>query len=127
MVSLCKPVIYKLKILGGGKREYYKSMGEPQQGRSIFWDSIGGGSKRGRQDFWLKSSVCVCVCVGGGDLGAIIKAQHAMKGWLRLPCLYHNEIISDSLANLREFIELRTHYFLFWLFLFLFECLYEWI
>ena len=30
--SLCKPVIHKVKILGGGKLEYYKSMGGPQKG-----------------------------------------------------------------------------------------------
>ena len=27
VVSLCKPVIHKLKILGGRKLEYYKSIG----------------------------------------------------------------------------------------------------
>ena len=35
VISLCKPVIHKLKILGGGKLEYYKSM--------------GGTTKRGEQ------------------------------------------------------------------------------
>ena len=37
MVCLCKPAIYKLKILGGGKFEYYKS--------------IGGTTKRGEPNF----------------------------------------------------------------------------
>ena len=36
-VRLCKPAIYKLKILGGGKFEYYKSMGQPQK------VGVGGG------------------------------------------------------------------------------------
>ena len=31
-VRLCKPAIYKLKILGGGKFEYYKSTGKSQKG-----------------------------------------------------------------------------------------------
>ena len=57
VVSLCKPVTHKLKMLGGGELEHYKSM--------------GGTTKRGDQilefqweghEFLLKSS-------GGGDLG----------------------------------------------------------
>ena len=36
-VRLCKPAIYKLEILGGGKFEYYKSMGQPQK--------VGGGDQ----------------------------------------------------------------------------------
>ena len=31
MVSLCEPVILKLKLLGGEKHEYYKSVGESQK------------------------------------------------------------------------------------------------
>ena len=38
-VRLCKPAIYKLKILGGGKFEYYKSMGQPQK------VGVGGGDR----------------------------------------------------------------------------------
>ena len=44
-VHLCKPAMYKLKILGVGKFEYYKS--------------VGGTTKRGggaAHDFWLKFS-----------------------------------------------------------------------
>ena len=37
VLSFCKPVIHKLKILGGGKLEYYKSMGGGGGG--------GGGGK----------------------------------------------------------------------------------
>ena len=36
VVSLCKPVIHKLKILGGRKLEYYKSMGGNHE-------KVGGG------------------------------------------------------------------------------------
>ena len=32
VVSLCKSIIHKLKSLGGGKLEYYKSMGKLQKG-----------------------------------------------------------------------------------------------
>ena len=63
-VRLCKPAIYKLKILGGGKFEYYKSTGKSQKGGDqIFKVQWGGGSKRGRDtvfDFNL---------VGGKNLG----------------------------------------------------------
>ena len=50
-VHLCKPAIYKLKILGGGKFEYYKSMGQPQKvgvgGGTKFLKFNGGKQKRG--------------------------------------------------------------------------------
>ena len=60
-VCLCKLAIYKLKILGRGKFEFYKSMGEPQKGGG--GDQIFKvGSKRGDYDFWLKFS-------GGKNLG----------------------------------------------------------
>ena len=38
VVSLCKPVIHKLKILGGRKLEYYKSMGGNHE-------KVGGGGQ----------------------------------------------------------------------------------
>ena len=48
MVSLCKPVIHKLKSLGRGKLEYYKSLGEPQKGGSqISQVQWGGEAKAG--------------------------------------------------------------------------------
>ena len=47
-VRLCKPAIYKLKILGRGKFEYYKSMGEntKREGNQIF--KIQWGKAKGR-------------------------------------------------------------------------------
>ena len=47
-VGLCKPAVYKLKILGGGKFEYYKSMGGTTKmgGDQIFkvqWGETKGG------------------------------------------------------------------------------------
>ena len=52
VVSLCKPVIHKLKILSGGKLEYYKSMREPQKGGNqtlkFQWGEAEGG---GGHDF----------------------------------------------------------------------------
>ena len=48
VVSLCKPVIHKLKSLGRGKLEYYKSLGEPQKGGSqISQVQWGGKQKQG--------------------------------------------------------------------------------
>ena len=49
VVILCKPVIHKLKILGGGEVEFYKSMGEPQKGgrEPNFKNSVGGNKKKG--------------------------------------------------------------------------------
>ena len=63
MVSLCKPVIQKLKILGGGKLKYYK----PMRGTTKRRDQIlkfqwgrGGEQKRGRQfltqTWWVEIS-----------------------------------------------------------------------
>ena len=49
VLSFCKPVIHKLKILGGEKLEYYKSMGEgvPQNGgnQSLKFQWGRGGGK----------------------------------------------------------------------------------
>ena len=46
-VRLCKPAIYKLKILGGRKFEHYKSMrGITERGDPIFkvqWGKAKGG------------------------------------------------------------------------------------
>ena len=48
VVSMCKPVIHKLKILGVEKLEYYKSMGEPQkEGNQILKFQWVGSKKRG--------------------------------------------------------------------------------
>ena len=53
-VRLCKPAIYKLKILGRGKFEYYKSMGEVQKGRGTkFLKFSGGKQKAGGMIFYL--------------------------------------------------------------------------
>ena len=57
VVSLCKPIIHKLTLLGGRKLEYYKSIGEPLK----FWN-IGDKKKGGVHDFWLK-------LYGGKNLG----------------------------------------------------------
>ena len=50
VVHLCKPAIYKLKILGGGEFEYYKSnggttkkVGEPNFGSPVEAKGGGGG------------------------------------------------------------------------------------
>ena len=43
VVSLCKPVIQKLKIIRGGRLEYYKSMGETtKKDEAKFEISVGG-------------------------------------------------------------------------------------
>ena len=48
VVSLCKPVIRKLKMLGGGKLEYCKSMGRiTKKGGTKFWDFSGEKQKEG--------------------------------------------------------------------------------
>ena len=44
---LCKPTVYKLKILGGGKFDYYKSMGEPQKGGNQIFKLQMGGKQKG--------------------------------------------------------------------------------
>ena len=61
--SFCKPLIQKLKILGGGKLEYYKSMeGTTKKGEGKFWNFNGVKQKGVEHDFWLKFS-------GGKNLG----------------------------------------------------------
>ena len=67
VVSLCKPVIHKLKILGGRKLEYYKSMGgnhEKVGGGANFEVSVGG-SKRGVDKYFDSNLV-------GSNLGGIL-------------------------------------------------------
>ena len=47
-VCLCKPATYKLKILGGGKFKYYKSMGgTAKRGGTKFLKFSGGGGGGG--------------------------------------------------------------------------------
>ena len=46
MVSLCKPVVHKLNIFGGGNLiEYYKSMGGPRKGGGTKSWNFSGGAK----------------------------------------------------------------------------------
>ena len=53
VISLCKSVIHKLKMLGWVKIEYYKSMrGNHKRGGANFEISVGG-SNIGAHDFWL--------------------------------------------------------------------------
>ena len=61
VVSMCKPVIHKLKILGVEKLEYYKSMGNHKKRGTKFWNFSGLEAKKGGQDFWLEFS--------GGNIG----------------------------------------------------------
>ena len=64
-VCLCKPAIYKLKILGGGgDLNTINQWREPQKGGGTKFLKFSGGSKRGGGDFdfWLKFS-------GGKNLG----------------------------------------------------------
>ena len=50
VISLCKPVIYKLNILGGGKLEYYKSMGgTTKRGEQILKFQWGEVTEEGTQ------------------------------------------------------------------------------
>ena len=45
-VSLCKPVICKLKILGVGNLNIINQWGEPQKGGTKFWHFFGGKQER---------------------------------------------------------------------------------
>ena len=54
VISLHKPVLHKLKILGFGKLEYCKSMGGMTKGGIM---KFSGGSKRRGHNFSLKFSV----------------------------------------------------------------------
>ena len=79
-VRLCKPAIYKLKILGGGKFEYYKSMGQPQKvgvggGGDRIFKVQWGESKKGGHDFWLKFSV--------GELGGNYETINYFENFIK--------------------------------------------
>ena len=59
-VRLCKPVIHKLKILGGGggKLEYYiNHWGKPQKAGGPNFEISVGGSKRGRGNTIFESNL----------------------------------------------------------------------
>ena len=51
VVSLCKPVICKLKILGVGNLNIINQWGEPQKGRTKFWNFSRGKQKEGNTIF----------------------------------------------------------------------------
>ena len=50
VVSLCKPVIHKLKILGGGKLEYYKTVRGTTKREGPNFEISVGGRKRGEHN-----------------------------------------------------------------------------
>ena len=77
VVSMCKPVIHKLKILGVEKLEYYKSMGEPQKEGNQILKFQWVGSKKGGQDFWLEFS--------GGNIGGNY-GMHGIDGGPYILC-----------------------------------------
>ena len=60
VVSVSKPVIHKLKILGEGKLEYYKSMGGTMKRQEPNFEiSVRGSKKRGGSNLvggvsWLR-------------------------------------------------------------------------
>ena len=56
VVSLCKPVVRKLKILDGGNLNIINLWGNRKKGGTKFWNLNGGEVKGGRHDFWLKFS-----------------------------------------------------------------------
>ena len=83
-VCLRKPAVYKLKTLGVGKLESYKSMGEPQnggRGGTKFLKLSGVEQKGGDYDFLLKFS-------GGGRGGRpwrkLCIMQYYMSGLIHL-------------------------------------------
>ena len=51
VVSFCKPVIHKLKILGGGGLEYYKLMWGTTRREKPNFELSMGKAKRGTHDF----------------------------------------------------------------------------
>ena len=60
-ICLCKPAIYKLKILGGGKCESYKSMGgttktggSKREGITIFDLNLVGGNLGGNYVLYVQ-------------------------------------------------------------------------
>ena len=58
VVSFCKPVIHKLKILGGGKLEYYKSIGAKtkKKGGGKIWN-FSGEKQKGKEDTIFDSNL----------------------------------------------------------------------
>ena len=73
VVSLCKPVVYKLKILDGGKLQYYKWMGGTTKKReegTKFWNFSGGKQKRRNTIF---DSNLVKENIGGNYVEKIVK------------------------------------------------------
>ena len=62
VVSFCKPVIHKLKVLGGRKLEYYKSMGGPQESGGNQILQFQWGEAKGRNTIFDSNLV-------GGNLG----------------------------------------------------------
>ena len=70
VVSFCKPVMHKLKILGEGNLNLINQWGGDHKkgGETKFWN-FSGGSKRGEQDFWLKFS------------GGILEETPWSSGW----------------------------------------------
>ena len=73
VVSLCKPVVYKLKILDGGKLQYYKWMGGTTKKRekgTKFWNFSGGKQKRRNTIF---DSNLVEENIGGNYVEKIVK------------------------------------------------------
>ena len=68
-IHLCKPAIYELRILGGGKFECYKSVGRTT--KKVGPSSVGESKREGGgHDFWLKFS--------WGDLEKIMSFHRAL-------------------------------------------------
>ena len=68
-IHLCKPAIYELRILGGGKFECYKSVGRTT--KKVGPSSVGESKRKGGgHDFWLKFS--------WGDLEKIMSFHRAL-------------------------------------------------
>ena len=63
VVSLCKPVIHKFKILGGGNLNIINQWEELQKGGGPNFDILvgeakkKGGGRGGERNFWLKFNV----------------------------------------------------------------------
>ena len=51
VASLCKPVIHKLKVLGGEKLEYYKAVGGTTKRGEPNFEVTVGEAKGGENDF----------------------------------------------------------------------------
>ena len=53
VVSFCKPVVHKLKILGGENLNIMNQWGDHEKEGNQFWNSNGGKQKEGTQ-FWTQ-------------------------------------------------------------------------